>query len=477
MSVFLLCASVVLGGGTRAGVLGDVVLQFVSVPVLLAALWLWADRLGAQGDWRDRLREPQVLLGCAFAGLGGLILLAQFVPLFGSVASSGIWNEIARHGGEAAPSGTGSSSVMPDLSAAAVAAVLPPLALFLLVALLGRRERMRLAGWATLLGLVSLALGVLQILSGPASPLRFHWPTNTQEAVGFFANRNHFAAQMYATLLLGLVWLTDRWQGRFSGPRFTAEKAQALGIAVSFALLAVGAIALARSRAGIILTLLAFVPLVAAAPAMLGLLTGRRIEMGSGRIKAALGIGVVVLVIAALGAERALPRFEESVLSDLRGPLASATLRAAWDAFPSGAGLASFVQVYQVYETEGTLRIFYANRAHNDWAEFLLETGLPGILLVLVFLAWFGQRSWAAWFGSARSLKPADRLLERIAALVVLLLLLHSFLDYPLRTGGMLATFALCCGFLTPAHMVPAARPRSRGAPSGPRDGALAQGH
>ena len=105
MSVFLLCASVLLGGGTRAGVLGDVLLQFISVPFLLAALWLWADRLGAQGDWRDRMREPQVLLGCAFAGLGGLILLAQFVPLFGSVASSGIWNEIARHGGEAAPSG------------------------------------------------------------------------------------------------------------------------------------------------------------------------------------------------------------------------------------------------------------------------------------------------------------------------------------------------------------------------------------
>ncbi len=49
MSVLLFLASVLLGGGTRAGFLSDVLLQFLSIPFLLTALWLWMDRLSAPG--------------------------------------------------------------------------------------------------------------------------------------------------------------------------------------------------------------------------------------------------------------------------------------------------------------------------------------------------------------------------------------------------------------------------------------------
>lgn len=463
MSVLLFCASVVLGGGTRAGVMGDVLLQFLSVPFLLAALWMWIDRLNGLGPgaWRQKMQGPEAVLGCAMAALGSLILLAQFVPLFGSITANGIWTEIARHGGSGAPAaGTGASSLAPDLGAAAAAATLPALALLLLVALLPRRERMRLVGWMVLAGIVSLGLGVLQVLSGPTSSLRPHWPTNVDEAVGFFANRNHFAAQLYATLLLGIVWLTHRWRGRFSGPAFTADKAQALGVAVSFGLLVVGTIFLTRSRSGIVLAMLSVIPLLMTAPAITAILTGRQQTLFGVRTKVAGAVAILLLLIATLGAERALPRFESSILTDLRVPILATSLRAMADALPFGSGLGTFVPVYQAHEPGSQALHLYVNRAHNDWVELLIEAGIPGAMLILLFLSWFVLRFIAVWF-RPKSADPQELLLERFSAFILLLLLLHSAVDYPLRTGAMLGYFAVFCAFLVPP-LAPEAQPSRR---------------
>ena len=74
--LFYLCAlglifAVLLGGGTRGGFLSDVILQFVSVPILLVALW----RAGAGSLSRGQLCS---LLFCA-AILA--VPLAQLAPL------------------------------------------------------------------------------------------------------------------------------------------------------------------------------------------------------------------------------------------------------------------------------------------------------------------------------------------------------------------------------------------------------------
>ncbi|MEW6255307.1 MAG: O-antigen ligase family protein [Pseudomonadota bacterium] len=460
LSVLLFCASVLLGGATRAGALGDALLQILSVPCLLVALWMWLDRMGATGGWRAMLLTRNGMFGGAFAGLGAMILLAQLLPLFGGSSGNGIWTEIVRRGGSGAPAvGTGTSSLAPDASTAAIAAILPALALFLLVALLDARARMRLVGWMVALGLLSLVLGVLQVMTGPTSPLRFHWPTNPQEAVGFFANRNHFAAQMYATLLLGIVWLTHRWRGRFAGPRFTAEKAQAVGVAVSFALLVMGAIVLARSRAGIGLALLSVIPLILAAPAMIAILSGRPPALFGMRTKVAGAVAILLLFIATLGAERAMPRFETSVLNDLRVPILVTSASAVADALPFGSGLGTFVPVYQVHEPGDQALNTYINRAHNDWIEFLLESGIPGGVLILTFLAWFLRRFIAVWF-RPKSSAPQD-LLTRFSGFILLLFLLHSALDYPLRTAAILGYFAVFCAFLLPPP-VPEADPSHR---------------
>jgi len=70
-------------------------------------------------------------------------------------------------------------------------------------------ERRLLSACMLAVGAVSVVLGFGQVAEGPASPLRFFANTNPSEAVGFFPNRNHFAALLYVMILLAAAWASD----------------------------------------------------------------------------------------------------------------------------------------------------------------------------------------------------------------------------------------------------------------------------
>jgi O-antigen ligase len=450
----LLLASIVLGGATRSGYLGDVLLQLLAVPALLLAAWLWLDRLGADASRRNPW-SAELLLGLAMAACGLIILLAQAVPLFGTLGWAGISAHLAAAG--AAPEGlaaTGSSSVDPAMSLAAVAAVIPPLALFLLVSALPGEQRLRLLGGFVVFGLVSLVIGVLQVLQGPDSPLRFFAISNREEAVGFFANRNHFAAQLYVTLLLGVAWLAAREERLLSSRTPTARKVLWLAGVFCVALLLLAGIALARSRAGILLALVAAAAVVAMSPTLIAALRGR--ERRPRRVRGIIFavIAALLLLVGQLGADRFLSRFDAGLVDQMRATLNTVTLRAVGEALPFGTGLGTFPSVYAVYEGSQDLRPEYVNRAHDDWLEFPLETGIAGMLLVALFVAWFALRAFHIWIRPAPGEGTRLLIMQQCAALAVLLLMLHSIVDYPLRTATMLAYFAACCALMTPVRKV-----------------------
>jgi O-antigen ligase len=97
------------------------------------------------------------------------------------------------------------------------------------------------------------------------------------------------------------------------------------------------------------------------------------------------------------------------------------------------------------------------NHAHNDWLELLLETGIAGVLLAAAFLGWWGLRVRAVWRAEERD--P----FAQAAVIASAAMLLHSIVDYPLRTAALSAVFAACLGLMA------GARPhvkRSRKAPS-----------
>ncbi len=71
---------------------------------------------------------------------------------------------------------------------------------------------------------------------------------------------------------------------------------------------------------------------------------------------------------------------ELSVDYATRARIAAATLRAAIDFLPLGSGLGTFMDVFARYQA-GTVSGF-VDHAHNDYAEALLELGLPGVVVI-----------------------------------------------------------------------------------------------
>lgn len=446
-SVLLLFANVVLGGATRTGYLADVLLQFFSLPFLALAAWLWLDRLMA----RPARLSFGLACGAGMAAIGALIALAQFLPLFGAPDWEGLSARILAAGGAGLEGAwTGSSSVDPAASLAALPAVLPPLALFLLVALLDEDRRLGFAGWALGFGLMALGLGVAQVVQGPVSPLRFFEISNRSESVGFFANRNHFAAQLYVTFLLAVAWFVGRGDRVLGHRGASTPKVIWLAAAFSLGVLVMAGIALARSRAGILLLLVALAGVVVMAPLILSVLRGRRAAPHQVRSLVLAVLVGVVLVVGQFGADRFLGRFGGGLVDQLRAALNELTFQAALEALPFGTGLGTFTVVFPAYENAATLGPQYINRAHDDWAEFFLETGLAGALLVALFLAWFGARVYRLWITPGEKVVMRLLVLQQCASLALLLLMLHSIVDYPLRTAAMLAYFAACCALITP---------------------------
>jgi O-antigen ligase len=457
VSAFGLLSCLLLGGGSREGLLSDAILQLVSVPVFLAALWRILD---APLD-RDRRRA---LIFCAAIVAVPLIQLAPLPPaIWTRLPGRALLAESFQLLGRA-PSWA-PISMTPEATWLSALSLLPPLAIFLAVLTLGRRDRRRMSYAIIFFGVVSVFLGLIQLAQGPTSPLRFYETTNAGDPVGFFANRNHFAALLYSSMLLAAAALAPRLAALSPRPGTSrrgvdawsamgAEGAIAAGVAI---VVLIAGEATARSRAGIILGAIAlFMCFVLGGE-------GRRFveKITFPRALAA----IVVLAVFLLGqaaVSRLLDRFDADPLADARLVFARNTITAAKSVTPIGAGLGSFPSFYMTFERPADLQAgVYVNHAHNDFLELWLETGLGGPFLLAVFLIWLARRAVVAWTAMDPGRLPVDRPLAQASILVILLLLGHSLVDYPLRAGAMMAVFAFCCGVLItpPAVSEP---PRSR---------------
>src|SRR3546814_16690937 len=79
--------------------------------------------------------------------------------------------------------------------------------------------------------------------------------------------------------------------------------------------------------------------------------------------------------------ERTLARFDD--LKDVRPEIWADTWYAIGQHWPVGAGMGTFRPVFDAAERLEFVRPSYANRAHNDYLEYLLEAGVAGALLVV----------------------------------------------------------------------------------------------
>jgi O-antigen ligase len=267
--------------------------------------------------------------------------------------------------------------------------------------------------------------------------------------VGFFANRNHFAALLYTTLIFASVLLTIS-AGNFVA-RGTLSSRSILWFILSGILIVsilVG-IAIARSRAGVILSAVALVGIVIMifAGKQRGDKSRRAMQNSVSRLTTVM-ILLAIVFAAQFGVHRVMSRFDADPLQDLRFALSPATFKIAIEYLPLGSGLGSFMEVYANHEKTENLFNGYANRAHNDWAEIFLETGILGAAAIGLFLTWFGIRAFQIIRLRAKPGEENYLLLQRGAVLVIPLIMAHSLVDYPLRTTAVSVIFTCACALL-----------------------------
>jgi O-antigen ligase len=430
-------ACLLLGGASAAGAAANGVLQILALVLLVVLAWVRTGRAYPSGA------RPLILIVGAFL----LWVLVQLAPL-----PQGLWTALpGRDAAAAALTAIGAApgampaSLAPIRTIESILWLLPPAAVFFLVLRLPSKERRRAAGAVIAVALVSVVLGAFQVMGGEDSPLRLYEITNPTSPVGFFSNKNHLA-----TLLLCTLPLAAALAGRSAGESQGRARRHSARLVYGAVALFVGiGVAINGSMAGYALLLPA---------GFASVLIYRRAVTGRVSMRALAGLGA--LLIAFIGVSAFGPLSSEALSTKFasepasRKVLTMRTLEAAGSYFPVGSGLGTFQQVYRTYEDPAEATRQFANHAHNDYAEVALELGLPGVLLVLLFILWWARRSLAAWRESF-----SGAALARASSVMIGVVLFHSIVDYPLRTSAIGALFAAACALLLAS---PVAQSRGR---------------
>jgi O-antigen ligase len=424
-SYLLLC--LLLGGASAAGLLGNAFLQLLAIPLIAAALFF------PQGKLLAAPRTAILLLWLLVA-----LFLWQLVPLPPSIWTALPGRDRIAEGfallGRPLP--WLPISLDPGRTIASALWILPPVAIFLAMLRLGAFKKTWLAWCLIGTAAVSVLIGAVQMTGGQAPGWYFYDTTNLGFPTGFFANVNHQATMLLCSLpFLAALYLRNRDKME----RKRALSGYALIIACA-ALVSLIGILLTQSLAGWGLS----VPVVASS--LLIVYARKR------RIPKWLPPLVGVLVAAALAASFASPFGNNLTSAEAREDVESRytsftrSIEIAGDFMPTGAGIGTFQRLYPWYEDPAGVSPWYMNHVHNDYIEAVLETGLPGLLLILLFLGWWVMRTWAIW----RAPKPDS--FAQAATVASAAILAHSLVDYPLRTAAVAAVFALSCALMAEAR-------------------------
>lgn len=423
-----LVACLLLGGASAAGAFANAMLQAGAVMIILALLWR-----------RHSLVPHEARPLAWIIALFLLWVLASLIPLPFSMWESLPYRAEFADGLRLLGAGPGSLpvSLAPSATVASLLALLPPLATFLLVASLPAERRGLLLGTVVAMAIASIALGVFQLLGGPSSPLRFYEITNDMSAVGLFANTNH-----NATLTLCALPCVAAMAARFAGRRDRSRRNGGLLIAIASGAFLVLGIALIGSTAGYGLV---FPALVASIFIYRRAIVARIGAFWRIALAAIAVVFVAVAITGPLSQETLSAKFDENPTS--RRVIAETTIEAARPSFPLGTGLGTYADVYRRFQDPAAASQEYVNHAHDDYLEVALELGAPGLLLVVLFALWWLRRSIAVWREDSIYVGAA-----RAGSVIVGLVLLHSLVDYPIRTAAIAAIFAMGCALIVPAR-------------------------
>ena len=423
----LLC--IVLGGSVQ-GVWGVAALQLLAIGII---------------GWSLLAKHALPLSSAAkalfvIAGLTALLIIIQLVPLPPAVWVALPGREHIVDGyrllGQRRPSLP--ISLAPYDTVSTALTLLPALAVLAGMLVAGAYR----ASWLAIVILIgtfaAVLLGALQV--GGSGVTASHWylydDTNYGVATGFFANSNHMAT-LLAISVPFLFALIVNLRQRATNPRAGSA---VLLVAVAGLLVLLVGIFLNGSLAVLLLG-----PAVVITSATMLLPQGMRLR---GPLTAAAMVSIAAVLVVYMTPLNDKLAASNATSFGTRQTMWSTTIPAIKDNLPLGSGVGSFPQVYPLFEDPATVTTTFVNHAHSDYLEVALEMGIPGMLLVVAFLLWWARRAVPIWRSAA-----VDRY-ALAASIASAAILVHSLVDYPLRTAALSSIMAACLALM--------ARPRPR---------------
>lgn len=408
-----------LGGVTVDDTSADEILQLAALPVLGWSLW--------------RLSAGSVSLTISVAlGLMLMVLALPIWQLMPLPPSIGLWGA-GRQGiaADMAVAGIPVANLHASLSQLATErslwSLLPALALFLGALMLPSLGARRMLQLVLALVLASAAFAFFQLSLPNGSPLLLYTSLGRNFG-GVFVNPDHQGhALALGAVIAAALFIDGRRRAREHRGYF-----HWLYLALCAACVAM--VPLAKGSAAMLLVLVGLVA-VAVLSGALGWKSLRRNRQTQLRIVAAILVTMVVVTSAT-----AWRRADEE-----RRSFAATTIHIGEQFAPLGAGVGNFVPIYAQYQDLQRARSELINHAHDEYAQWWLEGGVPALLVLAFGLGLF---CWTGWQVLARMPSHRLRTIGVSAWVGLLLLLLHSLVDFPLRTTTLMATAGLLAGLL-----------------------------
>ena len=415
----LLC--LILGGASAAGLWANMLLQLLAIPIIL---WSLLSR-------PETPLSPPARRLLLLAGLAVALVAVQLIPL-----PPFLWTLFPGRG--AIVDGYAllglelpwlPISLAPYETVSSALWLLPALAVLLGMLKLGFR-RSWLAWSVAIVAALSLPLGLLQVTAG--SFFYVYEISDFGLYTGLFANAAHLALLLVVAVpLLVALYLTPASRQEPEGDVYRQK------LLVLLALLAIVA-GLILSASLTVFGLLA--------PVLIGCIAiFRRRKQRISRLWASAGILALLYVgLASFTSFQNAYVWGEAIGGpNSRHGAVGTSIAAAVDFQPTGSGIGTFADVYRRREEVDEVGRTYLNHVHNDYVEILLETGLPGLALVLAFLVWWSRRTHAIW------LSNESGSLQRAATIASGAILVQSAVGYPLRTAALSAVFAAYCALMS----------------------------
>jgi O-antigen ligase len=339
-----------------------------------------------------------------------------------------------------------SLSVAPAASAESWLLSLGYFSLYLVAAVLCRdRARRRLvAGTLVLAGLIQAVYGSLMTLSGAEIGFVVRKTYYLGFATGTFVNRNHLAAylELAGAAGVGLVVADLKaggpgdWRMRLSNwiGLIFSTKAR---IRIALSMIVIGLV-MSRSRMG---NTAFFVALSVSGLGYL-LLRERRLFLPALALFSSLLLIDTLIVSRWFGLEKVVQRIENTQLEQEQRLEVYLLLPPMVQAYSNtGSGLGSFGVAFTPYKPADL--VGYLDHAHNDYLEFLIEAGIPGVIVLALLLAFHVLHAINV------VLRRNDRLAQGICLgylMATLALAVHAVVEFNFQIPAIAASYAVLMG-------------------------------